>query len=324
MHGLITCLAIIVVLAAARTHAVSTEQTLASDPDDRPLALRIWYPNDATYPEQVKGDQLPLIIISHGAGGGFDDHEDTARALAAAGFVVAAPAHTGDNFKDHDYVRQGRHLLGRPRHIVRTIDYMLTTWRGHRQIDPRRIGLFGFSSGGFTALVVAGGQPDFSRIARHCQQQPSAWDCEYLRRNGATAQSVQSPPEPGWRGDTRVKAVVVAAPAVSYSFEPAGLARVNIPVQLWGADHDEIIEQGAEIIRRLLPIPPEYHQVANAGHFAFLAPCGWSKRGAIAVMQLFGVERICSDSQEFDRRAFHDLFNAEVVRFMSTQIGPSG
>lgn len=121
-------------------------------------------------------------------------------------------------------------------------------------------------------------------------------------------------------GDTRIKAAVVVAPAVAYSFEPQGLARVRIPIQLWGAQRDEIIGDGAATVRRLLPTEPEYHQVDNAGHFSFITPCNRAMRAIIGVMRLFGTESICSDPEGFDRRQFHARFNAEVVRFFAQQL----
>lgn len=324
MNYLATCLAMVVVLMTAVAHAIGTEQVLAPDPDDRPLALRIWYPDDAARSEEGQGKHLPLIIISHGAGGSNEGHEDTARALAESGFVVAAITHTGDNYRDESYVRQGRNLTARPRHVSRAIDYMLTAWPAHRQLDPQRIGMFGFSAGGFTALVMAGGRPDLARVEPHCRQQPTAWDCEYLARNGISAESIQPPPQSAWTTDAHVKAAVIAAPAVAYSFEPEGLSQVRIPIQLWSAQRDEIVTDGADIVRRLLPVAPEYHRVDNAGHFAFLAPCSVPMHAFIAVMHLFGTESICSDPGGFDRGQFHTEFNVQVVRFFSEQLRRPG
>ena len=45
----------------------------------------------------VVGDRLPLIVLSHGSGGWFGAHRDTAAMLADAGCVVAAVNHPGDN-----------------------------------------------------------------------------------------------------------------------------------------------------------------------------------------------------------------------------------
>src|ERR1700742_528952 len=44
----------------------------------------------------VSGEKLPLIVISHGYGGGFTGHHDTAEVLADGGFVVVALDHPVD------------------------------------------------------------------------------------------------------------------------------------------------------------------------------------------------------------------------------------
>jgi dienelactone hydrolase len=40
---------------------------------------------------------------------------------------------------------------------------MLTRWPESRQLGPHRIGAFGFSAGGATVLILAGGVPDLTR-----------------------------------------------------------------------------------------------------------------------------------------------------------------
>jgi predicted dienelactone hydrolase len=56
-----------------------------------------------------------------------DGADDTAIALAEAGFVVAAVTHTGDNSLDRSYSFTVRNFPGRVRHLHRVIDYMLST-----------------------------------------------------------------------------------------------------------------------------------------------------------------------------------------------------
>ena len=48
----------------------------------------------------ISGDKLPLVVVSHGRGGSFVGHHDTAETLADAGFVVAAINHPGDTTFD--------------------------------------------------------------------------------------------------------------------------------------------------------------------------------------------------------------------------------
>lgn len=285
---------------------VHTEEVTAPDPADQPLPVRVWYPD-------APARNLPLIIISHGTGGSQTGHGDTAAALAKAGFVVAAVRHTGDNFRDDGYVSQGKHLSGRPRHVSRVIDYMLRQWPGHARIDPSRIGLFGHSAGGFTGLVIAGGEPDLTTVAAHCREEPDAWDCHYLTSNGVDPGRFKGPP--AWDHDPRVKAVSIVAPAVGYTFAPDRLAAVTIPVQLWDAGKDDIVDRSAATIRTLLPQPPEYHLSTGAGHFSFLDSCGLGMRATIMVMTWSGTPDICADPEGFDRTTFHRGFNRDVVAF---------
>src|SRR5262249_10587211 len=143
-------------------------RVMVPDPDGPALETGIWYPSDALASSQrlglytqtvavggeIVGRGLPLVVMSHGAGGSFEGHLDTALALAEAGFVVAAVTHTGDNYRDQS---QFGRLYTRPPHIKALIDYMLTSWPHHAALDASRVGAFGFSAGGFTTLVLIGG-----------------------------------------------------------------------------------------------------------------------------------------------------------------------
>lgn len=294
---------------------VRNEEVSVPDLGNQPLAGRIWYP------EHMSGsEKRPLIVISHGTGGSSSGHSDTAGALAAAGFVVIAIEHTGDNFRDISNVGRGTHLTERPRHISRAIDYMLGQWLHRGMIDPQRIGMFGHSAGGFTALVIAGANPDLSLKAAHCQENPQAWDCQYLRRNGYKTEVSGRQREFRWHHDPRVKAIAIAAPPMGYSFDTANIAAVKLPVQLWAAGRDDIVDDSPDLVRRALSVPPDYHALSDAGHFSFLMPCNASMRAVITVMQWFGTEAVCTDPSGFDRDLFHRDFNAAVTGFFRAHL----
>ena len=76
----------------------------------------------------VTGERLPLIVMSHGSGGWFGAHRDTAAALADAGFVVAAVDHPGDNAADRSRIDTLSILVDRPVDIRRLTDFMLDAW----------------------------------------------------------------------------------------------------------------------------------------------------------------------------------------------------
>jgi predicted dienelactone hydrolase len=153
------------------------------------------------------------------------------------------------------------------------LTYMLTSWTQHDHLDASRVGMFGFSLGGFTTLVEVGGIPDVSRMRELCGQRPTAPECLFIKqKNGDQL----SPPAitTAWTHDPRVKAAVVAAPAVSYLFGPGSLKDVKIPIQLWRASNDDQVpdEWNTSLVRQELPKAPEEHVVTGAGHYAFLSP----------------------------------------------------
>ena len=278
----------------------------------------IWYPASGTPSHQRLGlysqdivararvpvGKYPLVVISHGTGGDFAGHVDTAVALARAGFIVAALTHPGDNWRDNS---RATRIEERPAALSATISYMLKAWRGHAAIDPDRIGAFGFSSGGFTVLAAAGGRPDLSRFSDHCVAHRSFFDCTLIKTQsrGATA------PWPVLR-DARIKAIVVAAPALGFAFDHAGLAAIRMPVQLWRADDDHILPAPfyADAVKVALPKQPDFHTVPGAGHFDFLAPCA----------DPASIPQICKSAPGFDRAAFHESFDNAVVQFFSSKL----
>jgi predicted dienelactone hydrolase len=114
----------------------------------------------------VVGDRLPLIVLSHGSGGWFGAHRDTAAMLADAGFVVAAVNHPGDNTTDRSRSDTLSILLDRPTDIRRLTDFMLDAWPEASKLDRERIGFFGFSRGAYTGLVIAVAGSTFQASSR--------------------------------------------------------------------------------------------------------------------------------------------------------------
>lgn len=280
----------------------------------------IWYPATGTPVHQrlglyaqdvvpdapVPGGRHPLIVISHGTGGDYAGHVDTAVALARAGFIVAALTHPGDNWRDNS---RATRIEGRPPALSATISYMLQNWSGRAAIDPDRIGAFGFSAGGFTVLAAAGGRPDMTRFVDHCAQHPTFFVCTLLKSRPRTLSSAWPP-----MTDPRIRAIAVAAPAIGFTFDRSGLDGVRIPVQLWRADNDQILPapSSADAVRFALPNKPEFHAVPGAGHFDFLAPCA----------EPATMPQLCASAPGFDRTKFHTRFNAQVVRFFVKKLGP--
>jgi predicted dienelactone hydrolase len=287
-----------------------------------PIETGPWYPAEGATPRptrldpvvqdvapgaKVRGRDLPFIIISHGSGSSLTGHVDTAFALAQAGFVVAAPSHTGDNTRDSS---GSRDIGARTRQFAAVIEHVAAQWNPGA-VSPERIGAFGYSAGAFTVLAAAGGTPELGRIAAHCAAHPGFFDCRLL----ASTAPAPSPPVLT-RSPYPLRAIAVAAPALGFTFGPGSLAQLSMPVQLWQAEEDAVLPAPyyTEPVRAALPRPPEFHAVAGAGHFDFMAPCPPGMARAVPA--------ICGSAPGFDRSAFHARFNAELIRFMADALRP--
>jgi predicted dienelactone hydrolase len=168
------------------------------------------------------------------------------------------------------------------------------------------VGAFGFSFGGFTVLAAVGAMTDPAALSRHCKILPELFECQLFAAYPA------SPGNWHWTADSRIRAVVSAAPGVSYAFTPESLASIHIPVQLWQAEYDHVLPAPYYVdpVRKGLPSPPEFHKVMGADHFDFLPPC----------LKPEDVPSVCTPAPGFDRAAFHVEFNRAVVRFLREKL----
>jgi predicted dienelactone hydrolase len=247
----------------------------------------------------LRSDKLPLIVVSHGRGGTFVGHHDTDEVLADAGFVVAAINHPGDTATDLSRSGDLSAFIDRPTDIKRLIDFMIGASPAATNIDSSRIGFFGFSRGGYTGLVLVGGNPDWAGATDLCQQLKIPLCEKILRKEYPTAPLAH---------DARIKAAVIADP-LAVLFAPASLASIEVPIQLWASEHggDGVDPREVTAVERALPAKHEYRIVPGAGHFAFLSPC---PAAAVAALPI-----ICTDAPGFDRVAFHQQFDRDVLAF---------
>jgi predicted dienelactone hydrolase len=255
----------------------------------------------------------PLVVFSHGTGGAMLGHHDSMTALARAGFVAAAVEHPRDNYRDQSGFGTDLQVIGRVHHMVALIDGALADPRLAPQIDRARIGVAGFSAGGYTALLLVGAKPNLALFKDYCKAEPDdPMGCVQAAQDGAPR---RRKPDLEVVSDPRVHAAFVMAPAIGYIFDKAGLADVHVPIRLYRAGADQVLRYpwNAERIRRLLPTPPEYEVIEGAGHYVFLPPCSPALAAQAA--------EICTDAPGIDRAAIHKRLNAEMVAFFRKTLG---
>jgi len=257
---------------------------------------------------QPQPGSYPLVLISHGSGGSMFSHHDTASALARQGFVVAAIEHPGDNFRDLSGQGSDRVYAGRSVQLSALLDQLQALPQLAELIDLDRIGVLGFSAGGYTALVMAGAMPEFDRLAGFCSSQPGSVLCAgsgQIRRSTPPIQPLL---------DSRISAAFVIAPIGSALFSPEALRQVPVPVYLYHSAADSQLPQAehGQYVRKHLSTLKGHTELEKADHFVFIAPC--SDRLAASA------PAICNDAPGVDRQAIHQQLNQDAVAFFQARL----
>lgn len=313
-------------------HLQAVGHQRAQVPAEPPIELRIWYPSSAepsrgseimlgqavAIDGPVEGDSLPLIVISHGHDSSMDAHAHTGLALAEAGYVAVALTHPGDNHENR-LTRASDWLVSRPADVSATLDYMVSGWPQADVIDAERIGVFGFSMGGYTALAAAGALIDIELAAQYCRDVPEELTC------APSALDDVDPVELAPRliavvGDPRIAAISAAAPGYGYAFDQDALSNVSVPVQIWSGAEDVLVPHASNgaILAANLPTLPNVHVVEGADHAAFSIVCPDS----IRQYDRHFWNLYCVDAEGFDRGEFHQQLHHELVEFFNSAMPP--
>jgi len=263
----------------------------------------------------------PLVVISHGHGGSDLGHHDLAVYLASHGFVVATLQHPRDNFTDDSGDGHPEVMIGRPIQVKATISMLLNDARWKKSIDPARIGVAGFSNGGYTSLLLVGAVPRFTRFISYCKAHPDDPNiCGAARRlkaqaarHGQTLEQMMTSMQNdlhrwGNPDDPRIKAAFVMAPQ-SLVFDQAGVASINRPVFLYYGQDDEVLRPAYNVlhIAPMIKTLAGIRMVPKAGHYVFLSPCS---------LQLAKeAPDICTDPPGVDRTAVHRQIDADALGF---------
>lgn len=319
-------------MPAMATEAGWRSYAVAQAAGASPIPVALFYPAEAPASDVAMGPFMlriatmappeprfkGLILISHGTGGSEFNHGSIAAHLARNGYLVAALRHPGDNYGDHSVWTRapGAFFRERPPHVSQVIDALLAdpAWKDRIASDARgpRIGVLGHSAGGYTAIALAGGQPDLSLIGAHCRAERAA---DPLFCSGVSDGPSQAPRPIEPMTDHRVRAVVALAP-LGVVFTDASLGGIRIPVMIYAAENDRWLVPRFHAARIAKHVPgAQWHSVANAWHFAFMDPPTRPIQTADG--------DAAADPPGFDRAAFLDGLRGEVTRFFDSALSGS-
>ena len=255
---------------------------------DRPVLRGPFTVRVAENATPVRGNGR-LVVISHGSGGTPWVHSDLARALVEAGFTVAMPEHRQDNARDPS--RPGPDSWKqRPLEVSRAIDSVAAWPQLAGLLSLDRVGMYGMSAGGHTALSLAGGRWSPAGYRKHCQAHIAedfgscAGLATQLRGDMLDGLKMQvtlavqriffSSDTPQSHHDARIAAVVAGVPFAA-DFDMASLAQPRVPLGLVTAGRDKWLVPRFHSDAVLASCRPRCELLADlpdGGHAALLSP----------------------------------------------------
>ncbi len=263
--------------AAKGAKTVTYRSTLWGEPPYPPVAFA--QAGIAVAGAKQIGAAHPLVIVSHGYSNAPAVMTWLTENLASKGYVVAAIHHDDPN----PYVESGEKRaapnLNRPLDIA-TVTSQLRVRLG-TQIDPTRVGLIGYSQGGYGVLTAGGASldPDQSNLTL-----VAGGSLKPFARGQARAAELIVPD---------IKAIIALAPGGGgnqNAWGAAGLARIKAPLLFIAGDGDPVVgyEKAAKTFFAQSINSDRYLLTyKQAGHSIALNPVPNEMRGSLWDMDWF-------------------------------------
>lgn len=276
---------------------------------------------------QPQAGNRKLIVISHGSGGVPWTHSDLALRLVRAGFIVAFPDHKGDNFQS---TREAGPVSWkrRPLEVSRAIDAVSKDPRFASILDFSKVGMYGMSAGGHTALTLAGGKWSIANLGRHCEAhiaedfQTCVGLLTHLTggmmdnikknisltiiRNKLTDETEQGHTDP------RIYAIVAGVPfSVDFDLRTLKTPKVTLALVTAAKDKWLIPRFHSDAVLAACATCIQLGHFASGGHGALLSPLPIGLTGLLAEM--------LNDPPGFDRKESLAM-NATITAFFRKQL----
>ncbi len=279
--------------------------------------LRAWHAgpfdiNASRDAAAVSGMRFPVILLSHGRQGGPMSHRMLATALAQAGFIVVLPTHVGDASGAPLAKSQAEILVNRPRQAKQALAAVLNDARFTSIADQDRIGMIGHSAGGYTALILAGAQPNFAHAAQYCASHHDPASCPTA--SAATTPAANVLTLANWQPDRepRLKALVLLDP-LAVMFDRSSLQNIALPSLIYAPQDGSYLNQATNVDVVAAGLPQASFMPRVPGnHFVFIDPCP----DAVAKLNAL----VCQDAPGVDRNAIHLKMTQEIIAFLQQHL----
>lgn len=258
---------------------------------------------------EIASGTYPLVLMSHGMGGGIRPMAWLAAGLAERGAIVVNVSHPGTTWADFDMDRGMAHWT-RAQDLSAALDATMEAFPG--QVDASRIMALGFSYGGWTALSLGGLRSDHAGFVETCQSGRFV-ECESFLASGVA----EVTPEV-WNADysdPRVTHVFALDPGLVWGLERTDGLIDNVHLVGLGAGEDRLAaaDFDASGLADLLP-DARTTQIAPATHFTALPIC---KPAGAEILEAENDDPVCTDPDGADRAAIH----ARIIDLAAADLG---
>lgn len=295
----------------------------------------IWYPSAETDDATVFADNIvfkgvdgvrgatisdgphPVIILSHGFGGGVQSMAWMAQGLADRGAIVVTVAHINTTWAAFDVPKGVRHWT-RVQDMSTALDYVLSDSKFADHIDPRRIMAAGFSYGGWSALSMGGATSNHAGVVAACERFGEAMSyCPQLLSDDVNLAGIDPNIWNKSYKDARVTHVAAVDPGFVWGHDATSVVDLVDHVAMIGlGDQDSrLIATDFETsgLQGLLP-NADVDWVVPAVHFTAMPECKWI---GPAFLWATRDDPVCTDPNGAERAHVHQ----RIIGFVADQIG---
>lgn len=318
-------------------HIGQSTLTFIDQSRSRRLVTELWFPTDAKpIHEQINGrdvfksypsireaspasGKFPIVLLSHGTGGGRLTMAWLATALARAGYLVAAVDHWGNTF-DNPIPEYFIKFWERPQDLSFVLSSLLNDAKWSSLIDDTKVASVGFSLGGYTVISLSGGKMDYDLLGSFSNTEQGRKEADIPEMPGLLEKIKAGDYGSDYDKvkdklhDPRIKCIVALSPAVGQGFDKKGLAGIGIPVLIIGAENDVIAPPKTNALHYAQNIQGAKVEILPGlvGHYVFLNECTDFGREVASF--------ICTDDVTVNREAIHREVSQSVVSFLNSKL----
>ena len=266
---------------------------------------------------------LPLIIMSHGTGGSSLQMLWIAEKLVKHGYIVVGVNHHGNTAIEQKKYAEGYKLWWeRTQDLSVVLNKLVTDDKWSLFIDQDKIGVIGFSLGGYTAISAIGGITDISLFTKFCQSEERDFTCDSQKefssieaefnkvKSSKRVKESMRRQHDSFKID-EIKAAFVIAPAVAQVFTKKSLQGITVPVSIVVGTNDKIAPARTNAQRiSLLINGARYSEIFNAGHYTFLSSCTDLGRKYLRYL--------CNDHESIIRGKAHNRVSNNALDFFNS------